>query len=210
MGGGVSPIAVPLLPFQVPSRVLAPPGTTRSLSRIPTSRVAPDPAPCQRGPWGEGAPAAAAVLLCSPTQPSQTSPVGRLGGWGGLSLSARTRVSARRNGAAHLVPSSPLGAPPGLRQQESAGIRPRLLKASRCYLGLQRSLPAGPSIRAQPRRVHLAAAAIFFSPSRDRPDCRADAGRRISACSFQLTSRGAPGSQGSLSQCLFAPSDLVN
>ncbi|KAJ1093798.1 hypothetical protein NDU88_006890 [Pleurodeles waltl] len=62
---------------------------------------------------------------------------------------------------------------------------------------LQHSSPVGPSSLSQPRRVHPAVAAIFTTPSRDRPGRRTKAERRLSTRSPQLTSHWAPGTPGS-------------
>ncbi|KAJ1117823.1 hypothetical protein NDU88_006019 [Pleurodeles waltl] len=130
---------------------------------------------------------------------------------GGLGLPGRTRVSARRGSASHLVLLASFGVPPVPQRQGSAGgTRPRppqshplLLRFAAVAIGgAVNPISARPGISCSGRHLYFL--------SRDLLDRRVSAGHRNPTCSYRSTSPRAPGSQGSLSRRLTAPSDRVN
>ncbi|KAJ1104944.1 hypothetical protein NDU88_002352 [Pleurodeles waltl] len=177
----------------------------------------------RRGGGPAGAPAAGIHLRGAPQLSSGLSPPnlnspqqGDLGGQGlrhgpsaapqaaqavmeGSRSSGSHLRLARRCGAARPASSSTTGgggppAPP--RQGSTFGARPQLSPGLSPPLSPRQSTSSGPSSPPQIRRVHLAAAAILSSSSREQPGRRMRASRRLSIDSPQQTSLRLSGTPG--------------
>ncbi|KAJ1104399.1 hypothetical protein NDU88_001811 [Pleurodeles waltl] len=118
---------------------------------------------------------------------------------GSRSSGSHSRL-ARRCGAAHPASSSMTGGgvgPPAPPWQGSTfGARPQLSPGLSPPLSPRQSTSSGPPSPPQIRRVHLAAAAILSSSSREQPGRRMRASRRLSINSPQQTSLRVSGTPG--------------
>ncbi|KAJ1100326.1 hypothetical protein NDU88_005412 [Pleurodeles waltl] len=203
-------------------RAPGPPGHTRA-SRTGAAPLTPCPPPRQEGgarrrPRGRDPPSGRAPALSGPLAskfklPPAGGPRGpgppprpqrgtasRPGGQGGLPVLRVTlapRVPVRRRSPRVLLHDRRGGGPPAPpRQGSTSGARPQLSPGLSPPLSPRQSTSSGPPSPPQIRRVHLAAAAILSSSSREQPGRRMRASRRLSIDSPQQTSLRVPGTPG--------------
>ncbi|KAJ1166774.1 hypothetical protein NDU88_007170 [Pleurodeles waltl] len=183
----------------------APPSTTggRGARRRPRGRDPPSGrAPALSGPLASKfkLPEAGGSRGPGPPPRPQRGTASRRGGQGGLPVLRVTlapRAPVRRRSPRVLLHDRRGGGPPAPpRQGTTLGARPQLSPGLSPPLSPRQSTSSGPPSPPQIRRVHLAAAAILSSSSREQPGRRMRASRRLSIDSPQQTSLRVPGTPG--------------